>query len=132
MREQTSDTTRPSPAAARHEPSLKLPLAVLAGPLCWVLHFALVYLLEGFLCPRGASAVPLIAATIVTATLVCGGACVWLLLASDRWLERAGAPVGAMRCLLESLTRMLAGLALVALLWVAAGIAFLAPCVAAY
>lgn len=121
-----------TPPGARREPYLKLALASLAGPLCWVLHFSLVYLLEGFLCIQDSAPVQLIIGTIALATLVSGTVCAWLMIKSSYWLCKAGATQVAARDFLVYLNRVLAGLALLAIVWSGMGAAFLSPCSGAY
>jgi hypothetical protein len=122
----------PSGRAEPREPYLKLAVASMAGPLCWVLHFALVYLLEGLFCIKASPPLQLITGTIVAATLVFGAACVWLIIRSGHWLRKmAGARLSSLEFLVY-VTRMLAGLALLAIVWVGTGSAFLHPCSAVY
>lgn len=120
-----------SPGDAR-EPYLKLALASLAGPLCWVLHFALVYLLEGFFCIQDAPPAQLITGIIIVATLVFGAICAWLMIRSRHWMCRMGGGTILSLDFLVYLTRMLAGLALLAILWAGTGSAFLSPCAAGF
>lgn len=112
--------SQPIPIGHRREPFLPLTLAVLAAPLLWALHFAILYLLEGFLC-NWASSGSAIAGTIVVVTLICGGGCVWLLAAGDAWLRFAGSAQVESHNFLKIVQRLLTWLALAAILGAAWG-----------
>lgn len=120
------------PIRHEREPFLPLTLATLAAPLLWVLHFALVYLLEGFLCVRVAPAVALIPQAMLVATLVCGGGCAWSLFAGGTWLRKAGVTQLQSGNFLRAVQRVLAGLALVAIVWGGSGALLLSPCAFSY
>lgn len=125
------NTSKPVPVLGLREPFLPLALASLAAPLLWALHFAFLYLLEGFLCEPpvpGAAAIPI---AIITATLVGAGLCAWLLLGGSAWLRRAHVSVES-HAFLRATQRVLAGLSLVAILWGGAAALLLAPCTFAY
>jgi hypothetical protein len=124
--------SNPTGRTEPREPYLKLAAASMAGPLCWVLHFAFVYLLEGLFCIQASSPLQLITVTIAVATLAFGAACVWLIIRSGYWLRRMGTARLSSLEFLVYLTRMLAGLALLAIVWVGTGSAFLRPCSAVY
>jgi hypothetical protein len=128
-----SDTEKEhSPISHEHEPFVRLSMAALAAPLLWVMHFAIVYLLEGFLCTREAAPMWVIPGTILVATAVFGGVCGWIMLASDARVRRAGAATLQSGKFLVQVVRVLAGLALVAIMWSGAGAIFLSPCSFAY
>ena len=121
-----------TPVRGAREPFIPLALATLAAPLLWALHFAFVYLLEGFLCAPPGPAVAVIPATIIAASLIGGGLCAWSLFAGDTWLRRAGVTQVTSHAFLRMSQRVLAGLALVAILWSGAGALMLGPCMFAY
>ena len=116
-----------TPTGHEREPFLPLTLLTLAAPLLWVLHFAIGYLLEGFLCALSRSAAAIFAALFLV-TLICGGACAYLLVAGDVWLRRAGAMHLQSYKFLSATQRALAGLSLVAILWASAGALFIDAC----
>jgi uncharacterized protein involved in cysteine biosynthesis len=118
--------------ASQREPYLRLTLAGLAGPLCWVLHFATVYLLEGFVCIQEIVTRNLVVGGLLAATLLFGGACVWLIVASHSWLNCAGTCHPETQQFLTVITRMLAGISLLAILWATSGLVFLTACSAVY
>jgi hypothetical protein len=123
---------RPLPIKHEREPFLPLTLAMLAAPLLWVAHFAIVYLLEGFLCTRAELPSAAIPGTVVVATVVFGGACGGLMLAGDSWLRRAGVSELQSRHFLIETQRVLAGLSLLAIVWSGTGVMFLGPCSSTY
>jgi hypothetical protein len=120
------------PVLDAREPFLPLSFAVLAAPLLWTLHFALLYLLEGFLCEPPGPAAAVIPSAILAATLLGGGLCTWSLFKGDVWLRRMGVTRIESHAFLRATQRVLAGLSLVAILWGGAGALMLAPCVFAY
>ena len=120
------------PLGERREPYLRLALASLAGPLCWILHFALVYLLEGFLCRQGSPPAQLITGVVIATTLVLAAGCAWLMVKSRYWLRKAGGDEVSVLALLVLINRMLAGLSLLAIAWGGSGSLFLGPCAAGY
>lgn len=120
------------PIKTAREAFVPLTLVTLAAPLLWVAHFALSYLLEGFLCTRAAVPTLAIPGAIVVATVVCGGACAWLMSAGAAWLRRAGAATLQSLPFLVEAQRVLAGLALLAIVWGGTGTLFLGPCASAY
>jgi len=120
--------SKSTPTRGEREPFLPVALVTLAAPLLWVLHFALLYLLEGFLCARAQSAAMLIPAAIALATLFCGGACLYLFLC----LRRTGAVLLQSQGFLAAAQRLLAGLALTAIAWESGGAFFLDICAFAY
>ncbi|MDY6982590.1 MAG: hypothetical protein SV422_05845 [Pseudomonadota bacterium] len=137
MRDERTDPSAPTtgvaagkatPVRDAREPFVPLMLASLAAPLTWVLHFALLYLLEGLLCtpalPFGAA----IPGTIALATVLGAAACAWLLYASAAWLRRAGAAELQSCVFLANVQRLFAGLALVAILWSGSAALLLSPC----
>lgn len=121
-----------TPTRTEREPFLPLALITLAAPLLWVLHFAVLYLLEGFLCSTAALPAAAIPVTILLATLLCGGACMYLLLAGAACLRRAGAMDLQSYPVLRAAQRLLAGLALLAIVWTSAGALFLDTCAFVY
>lgn len=132
MTEHSGYDDKRTPLGERREPYLKLALASLAGPFCWVLHFALVYLLEGLFCIQDPPPTQLIIGTVIVATLAFGAACAWLIVKSRFWLHKAGGNQVLSLDFLVQLTRMLAGLSLLAIVWAATGSAFLSACSAVY
>ena len=124
--------SKSTPTRGEREPFLPVALVTLAAPLLWVLHFAFLYLLEGFLCARAQSAAMLIPAAIALATLFCGGACLYLFLAGRACLRRAGAVLLQSQGFLAAAQRLLAGLALTAIAWESGGAFFLDICAFAY
>ncbi|MGV3590593.1 MAG: hypothetical protein ACO1PZ_02820 [Gammaproteobacteria bacterium] len=124
--------TSGTPVLGAREPFVPLALATLAAPLLWALHFAFVYLLEGFLCAPPDAAAATIPAIIIVATLIGAGLCAWSLFAGEAWLQRAGVSQVASHAFLRTTQCTLAGLSLVAILWSGAGALMLGPCVFAY
>lgn len=130
--EHDTDARKATPVLDAREAFLPLSLAALAAPLLWVMHFALLYLLEGFLCEPpvpGAASIPTV---IIVATLVAAGLCAWILFGGDAWLSRMGAARVEAHGFLRAMQRLLAGLSLVAIVWSGAGALLLAPCAFAY
>lgn len=123
---------RSPPTHAAREPFVPLALATLAAPLLWALHFAFVYLLEGFLCEPPGPAAATIPAAIIAATSLGGALCAWSLFAGDAWLRRARVEQVASHAFLRTTQRVLAGLSLVAILWSGAGALMLGPCMFVY
>jgi len=121
-----------TPVLGSREPFLPLSFATLAAPLLWALHFAFLYLLEGFLCEApvaGAEAVP---AVIIIATLIGATLCAASFFAGDAWLRRVGALQLESHAFLRITQRLLAGLSFVAVMWSGAGALMLGPCTFAY
>jgi hypothetical protein len=116
----------------RNERFMLLSLTALAAPLLWVVHFAILYLLEGFLCEPPLPAAAAIPLAIAGATLIAGGLCAWILVGGNAWLARSGATHVESHAFLRALQCLLAGLSLVAILWSGAGALLLAPCAFAY
>lgn len=116
------------------EPYVALTLVCLAGPLIWVLHFAVVYLAEGFVCARPAWPASWVAWIVGVATLSLGAACLWLVVDPDYWLNRAGADRVSMevRRFLSQFTRWMAALSLLAMAWVGSGVLMVGACQSAY
>jgi len=112
------------------EPYGLLTLAGLAGPFIWVLHFALAYLAEGFVCMQPEPSHSMVIWQVVGATLVMGALCLCLVLWPQNWV----ALMGGKRIhkhsagFLAAVTRWLAGLALLAILWSGTGVLLLGPC----
>lgn len=125
--QQTSST----PTHQQREPFMPVTVLTLAAPLLWVLHFAVLYLLEGFLCLPGRPAL-WIPMAILVATLLCGGVCLGLFMRGASWLEKGAAAELRSRDFLRAFQRMIAALSLVAILWSAAGALMIAPCSFAY
>jgi hypothetical protein len=125
------DESRPTPTRQQREPFMPSLLLTLAAPLLWVLHFAAVYLLEGFLCAPLSSPL-LIPGIIFLFTLLCAGACVRVLFAGAAWLGKTAPPLLQSHQFLADSQRLLAGLSLMAIIWTAAGALFLAPCAVGY
>lgn len=121
-----------TPVRDAREAFVPLTLASLAAPLIWVLHFALLYLLEGFLCTPALPFAAAIPGTIVIATFIGTSACAWLLYSSTAWLRRAGASELQSGVFLANVQRLLAGLSLVAILWSGSAALLLSPCAFAY
>ncbi|HEY0962671.1 MAG TPA: hypothetical protein VGE69_09985 [Pseudomonadales bacterium] len=132
MRHAPTDRPQPTPVLDAREPFIPLAFATLAAPLLWTLHFAFVYLLEGFLCEAPVGAAAAIPEAIVAATVIAGGLCAWNLFAGDAWLRRAGASRVESHLFLRAAQRVLAGLSLIAILWSGAGALMLGPCMFAY
>lgn len=128
----TGHASKSTPVLGAREPFLPLALTALAAPLLWTLHFALLYLLEGFLCEPPVPAAAMIPAAIIVATLIGGGLCAWLLFGGDAWLRRANVAQVESHAFLRAAQRLLAGLSFVAILWGGAGALMLAPCASAY
>lgn len=123
---------RPTPIRQEREPFVPTLLAALAAPLLWALHFGFVYALEGSLCAPQVPGEALVPAAIGIATLLGAGLCAWLTLRSAAWLRRSGAAALESCAFLVNVQRLLAALALVAILWVGAGALMLGPCALAY
>jgi hypothetical protein len=121
-----------TPVLREREPFVPLMLAALAPPLLWTLHFAFLYLLEGFLCEPPVPAAAAIPYVILVATLIAGGLCASLLFGGNAWLRGAGASRVGSQAFLRTTQRLLAGLSLVAILWSSAGALMLSPCAFAY
>jgi hypothetical protein len=115
-----------------NEPFLPIALASLAGPFSWVLHFAVLYLLEGFLCAQRSPPRGLVTAGIVGATAVLGGCCLALVLRGRAWLRHAGANRTAMLEFLFHVCTLLSALSLLAILWAGSAVLFLSACYAAH
>lgn len=114
------------------EPFVPLTLVALAPALLWVLHFAFVYLLEGFLCSPVRPAAMAIPAAIIIATLLGAGLCAWIFAAGTSWLRCSGSTRLQAHLFLCTFQRLLAGLALVAIVWGGTGALLLAPCAFIY
>ena len=116
------------------EPYVPLTLVCLAGPLIWTLHFAVVYLAEGFVCARQAWPASWVAWIVGLGTLLLGSACLWLVVDPDYWLNRAGAERVSLdvRRFLSQFTRWMAGLSLLAIAWVGSGVLMVEACRAVY
>lgn len=131
MQSSSDRKSRPTPTHHDREPFVLLTLTILAAPLLWVLHFGGVYALEEFLCKPVVAAWLPIPAAIIFATLICGGICAWLAIAGPARLQRGEPPLES-RSFLGRVQRLLALLALVAILWGGSGALFFDPCSLAY
>ena len=131
MTVERDDTGKPTPVRTAREPFMPLALITLAPLLLWALHFALVYLLEGFLCAPPGPWMSVIPGAILAATLLGAGASAALLARGAALLRRSAAALQSLT-FLQLTQRLFAILSLAAILWAGSGALLLSPCAFIY